>query len=355
MRTFFAENQVKSVTSEFLGMLNRLSPTDTFERNRNNYIKRILKSASSEQKTWDENTQYNIENNGDTLFDALKAKEESRESLDETFSLCVSFLIEYYINIPTEFNPGFSAIKSFASYEINKFSETAKMRINFSLAEMPISILKNALHSLDFKNFREFSEATGEAEKIKLQWDSVIKENLNKVKALSENLKKYESQYNFVGLYKGFLELSEAKKKECKSSKTLVTVLGMSMTIPIILETSYFILSGSSFSSAWDLLKIIPAASLTIITMYFFRIALKNHTSLKAQILQIELRKTLCSFVQSYADYSKEIKNKEHNPLEKFEDVVFSNIMSVEEKIPSTFDGFEHLASVISAFKSGRN
>ncbi|HDR1868661.1 TPA: hypothetical protein SIC62_000746 [Pasteurella multocida] len=71
--------------------------------------------------------------------------------------------------------------------------------------------------------------------------------------------------------------------------------------------------------------------------------------------MQLELRKTLCQFIQSYADYAKEIKEKDRSSLEKFENLIFSSILSDSEKVPSTFDGLEQLANLIKNIKSGQN
>lgn len=88
--------------------------------------------------------------------------------------------------------------------------------------------------------------------------------------------------------------------------------------------------------------------------MYYFRVVLINHISLRTQIMQIELRKSLCQFIQSYSDYSSEIRKNNPEALSKFEDVVFSNIMLSDDKIPSTFDGIEQIASLINSLKNGK-
>lgn len=67
--------------------------------------------------------------------------------------------------------------------------------------------------------------------------------------------------------------------------------------------------------------------------------------------MQIELRQSLCQFIQSYADYTKEIKENNAGSLEKFENLIFSNILSTPEKVPSTFDGLEQLANLMKELK----
>jgi len=355
MEKFFTKAEVRKSISNFMKMLEELSPDDTFSQYRNEHISSMLKNFLSHAEDWDRKAVINIKAISNSLHDQLQDKDSSKESLDEVFASCLRFLIEFYIYMPGDLSPSYHSIKSFAVHKLDGFSESAKRQIEYALRDMPMTILKDILHSEDFQTIRSFPSVTKEAERLKSAWDQELDDRLQKVEELSNNLRDYQHAYNFVSLYQGFLELGNKKDKECRSSKIVVLSLGILMILPIIIETLYFIFKGSNFVSAWDLLKVTPAASLTLLFVYFFRIALRNHTSLKAQHLQIELRKTLCTFIQSYVSYSKDFKSKDHNPLEKFEDVVFSNIMSIEDKIPSTFDGIDQLANVITAFKSSKN
>lgn len=99
------------------------------------------------------------------------------------------------------------------------------------------------------------------------------------------------------------------------------------------------------------LLNLLPLISLEIILLYFFRVVLHNYKSIKAQVLQIELRQTLCQFIQNYADYSKEIKKGDPTALEKFESLIFSGIISDAENLPSTFDGMDQIGKLLSSLK----
>ena len=99
------------------------------------------------------------------------------------------------------------------------------------------------------------------------------------------------------------------------------------------------------------MISFIPTASVIAILIYYFRILLHNLNEVKAQLLQIELRKTLCQFIQSYTDYSHKIKEKDSESLSKFENLIFSGLVSSNEKLPSTFDGLEQLSGFIKAIR----
>lgn len=123
--------------------------------------------------------------------------------------------------------------------------------------------------------------------------------------------------------------------------------------MPIVLEIGYiyFRIQDSRPDIIEILIVTIPVASIVIILIYYFRISLHDCNSLKSQILQIELRKTLCRFVQSYADSSEEMKKKSSESLAKFENLIFAPIVPSDEKLPSTYDGVEQLAELIKAVK----
>ena len=97
---------------------------------------------------------------------------------------------------------------------------------------------------------------------------------------------------------------------------------------------------------------LMPYLGLEFILLYLFRVVLKHYNSIQTQIMQIELRQSLCQFIQSYADYAKEIKEKDGTSLDKFENLIFSSIVSTSEQVPSTFDGLEHITNLIKSAKS---
>lgn len=86
-------------------------------------------------------------------------------------------------------------------------------------------------------------------------------------------------------------------------------------------------------------------------TLFFYRVALINKNSIKSQILQIDLRQTLCQFIESYSDFSADLKNKNEHTLKKFEDLIFSGLVASDDKLPTTFDGVNQLSSLFKDIK----
>lgn len=130
--------------------------------------------------------------------------------------------------------------------------------------------------------------------------------------------------------------------------------MGLFIISPLVSEiilAAKGIYSGKSLGTD-HLFVLVPIISIEIIMIYFFRVILFNHRSVKAQIMQIELRQTLCQFIQSYTEYSTEMKKQDPNALEKFESLIFSGVLSDPEKLPSTFDGVEQISNLIKSIKS---
>ena len=95
----------------------------------------------------------------------------------------------------------------------------------------------------------------------------------------------------------------------------------------------------------------LPALSLELLLLYFYRVNLQHLRSTEAQIVQLELRQALCQVIQNYTDYSSEIKAKDPSALERFEALIFSGLRMDEKNVPTSFDGLEPLANLIKSFK----
>lgn len=245
------------------------------------------------------------------------------------------------------------AIKDFAIYRQNEFDKISSDQITYAIKEMPLNIMRKLLSNDTAKSYREYIKRANDLEDAANHWDNILKENLSKSQTLNDSLVMQLNKFNFVGLYKGFDELGENKKNELFWAKMLMFTLGLLIPVPLIVEAT-LLANSDIMTSAWsNAMRMLPILSLTLILIYFFRVSLMNFNSVRAQLIQIDLRKSLCQFIQNYASYAKEIREHNTDLLVKFEEVIFSNIMPSEDKIPSTFDGLEQLTNFIGALKKG--
>lgn len=350
---FFNTPEIQNLLKNCCNAINESSNQNLFEKNKINLTSQFLNSAMDNPEHWDECTQMNIEYMGERFKSDLAHANSNEIYTSLIFCDCFRFVLERDIVSPGETNGLNSAFKEFALSNDNNFDKQSNDKISFALREIPLSVVKKIVFSEHVKSYKEFSASFEEAKLMKSNWETYLNEKERRIDELNATLTRQESAFNFVGLYAGFSKLGKMKTKELKWARNTMLALGVVMPIPLIIESIYLALKIAPINDLSYLIKVIPIFSITLILVYYFRVALNNYNSVRAQVMQIELRKSLCRFIQSYSDYAKELKSENKDILSKFEDVIFSNIMTSEDKTPSTFDGVEQLAGLISAFKKG--
>lgn len=219
-----------------------------------------------------------------------------------------------------------------------------------------IELINYRFHNKDFQAFLNYeenknevenkiNEYTRDIESTKQDINKLIIDNKTNVENLANDLKNLEVSYNFVGISQGFQELLIQKNKEKDKKLNLIFIVGVLIILPLITKMTFDDIQ----SILWQ--EIVFGVSLELILIYFFRIILNEYNSVKTQIMQLELRVSLCRFIQSYAKYAKDIKKDDKEALEKFENVIFSNILADSRDMPSTFDSMEQIGNFIKNVK----
>jgi len=355
MEELFSLKTTKDLITNYLQLLIKISPSNEFEKTRNGYIHFILDLMVKHPQDWDESTQFNISTISKSFtrslnLPSLEIKED--DSLDMMFILLFRFFNEYQLYKMTDEFDNYSRIRDFARKNFAAFSTEYAEQIDYTLRDMPVSIIKSLLSGNDFSSLRDFSALKKEAEQFRSAWDADLKARKKEVDDLKESLDSYKDAFNFVGIYNGFKSIGEAKDNELKTAKYFLLVIGAIIPVVIGLGLWHMMNLKEHIQSLFELVTFIPATALSIVLIYYFRISLSNYNSIRAQKMQIELRKSLCQFIQQYSKYSSEISKDNAGLLSKFEDVIFSNIMTSEDKMPSTFDGLEQIATLIKAVKT---
>lgn len=345
----------------------------------------IIREIYNHPKTWDSLSLLQAQNSTELLsickyFNDLEGStERGLQNPIETmylYSLRLFYEVDFRINDEPAHSTLFNEhlldqIKTnIANNSKNEsYSSNFRKKLNKIIFSVPYDILKYLYNSEEIKLFSEFDEkkkaASQTLEEIKEYSDNLNEQiskldkkleiRQTKVERLEDTLKNQQSHLNFAGLSEGFHNLLKQKEKEAYSLFVGLIVMGLVMIAPLIC-TIFSLLPETILqekNALNHMLKLVPFISLEVILIYFFRVILQNYKSVKAQILQIELRRTLCQFIESYTDYSKDVKgDKESNPLEKFENLIFSGIISDAENLPSTFDGMDQIGKLLSSLKS---
>lgn len=320
------------------------------------FLHSVLKTIRANVVEFDENCQTNIAWFGGSFVDSLEtytSVKTSVDDVDDVYSGIYRFIIEFDLSMQNDLSMELRKFKEFTEHNLRLFNEHAQSQMNFALVAMPIAIMKKLLGSDVLRNLRHLDKYTGQIEKQIADWDGVLSEYERKTTTLKESLSSYSAGFNFVGLYDGFDQLSIAKAGELAGHRKWLLLFGLLAVLPVTAE--FLLLSWNLdriVEMKWALLiAAIPALPITILFIYFFRIVLRSFDGTKSQLLQLELRKTLCRFIQNYAEYSKTLKANNIDSLTKFENIIFSGLVSSDEKLPTTFDGLEQITNMVKAFQ----
>lgn len=239
-------------------------------------------------------------------------------------------------------------------YNYRGVFSSAEPIVNKIMNELPFLILKRDPISEDQKKFHSI---LNETESRLIKKENLLTKNLDEIENKIETIEAYDKKikgildnYNFAGLHNGFAKMYEEKLAEKTNNLLSMAVLGaVAIFLAVILAYTSYSLTLTEAAIELKLMTLIPILGIEILVVYFFRLTHVEYRSINSQTLQIKLRMTLCQFIQSYASYSKEIGEQS---LEKFENIIFSGIVSDPQNIPSTYDGLDQIGQLISKIKN---
>lgn len=353
---FVDENNLKDIGA-FLRKAESIHVTDDNRAKRLSIAKEIIGYIHRSPEGWDERCNFNIKHIGDKFISLLRYFDPSKlTEIDHIYSMTYRFLCEFdfLVGEGKELALELMSIKNKIQRDIEEMDEDVRSQIIYASYIMPANIVKEFINDSNIGVFRSFEEKKTEAKKLKTEWDKELEQKKNETEKLKEQLDEYKTAFNFVGLYQGFSDLADQKISESRKLFWSLIAMGLAILSPLAIKLYYTAngLSNEKQLSMDYLISLIPLLSIEVVLIYFFRIILLNYRSVEAQKIQIELRKTLCQFIQSYAEYAAKIKTKDSASLEKFENLIFSGILSNPEKLPSTFDGLEQISELLKKIKS---
>lgn len=355
---FFANKSNYALLSRFLNELRSLPEKSNHRGSIEYYLCEILQLIVSNADQFDEYCTSNIEWIGQSFLDEineyLKSKSETRpEIIKSIFPSAFRFLCELEFSQPNE--PSFEVrrITSFVHENIGLFEGTNRQQLIYAAYTMPAQIARKLISHPSISDFRKFLETADAAKKLREEWDEDLNKRQSLLEGLANNIKKTASEYNFVGLVKGFQTLRSLKSTELKTAFNTLWILGVAMLVVPLAQVLFVMIHLDEIDKhkvtlAYSLPTIL---TIEIVLLYFFRVVLGQFKSVKAQLLQLDLRISLCQFIESYAEYVSTLRGKDANALEKFESLIFSGLVAVETGIPSTFDGIDQIATLIKTLR----
>ncbi|QKJ87423.1 hypothetical protein PMPD1_2481 [Paramixta manurensis] len=289
------------------------------------------------------------------------------------------FLYEY--EIYTDFvriNQGYVWIEHENLTRLNSLDKKPFRDLDFVffLNILPVRIIADLLQSDALRDTLSFSEninsLKGSIEESNSFVSKKIDENksylngLNKeVTSLADKLNDIKSSGNFKLLAKGFSTIKEGKNEELKFANRRSWIAMILLTaIPLVSMCLFWnriadINQGTSqtISSFYfrDLFYFGPALTLELLILYFMRLFYSETKSLKAQLLQIDLRLNLCEFIHDYvATREKSTSVNTNESWKSFESLIFSPLQATDDKIPAVLDGADAIAELASKILSNK-
>lgn len=330
----------------------------------------ILKKMSQSNDCWLSICPFNYHYIGESFEKRLNFLEKNWDSeiLDDIFLMSIRFLREAELTMRRQYkqklwndDDTYERIWDwFKSLTNDDIHYNQRFQLNYIQNDYSLMLLNDYLGNKLFQAFLNHEENIKKIEqqsitlketsnKIQKSFDEEMQksvdEKLEKVEQLSDTLENLKQGFNFVALSDGFSRMLNEKK----SSKKWILRLLFLIAVIISAIPTYKFFSDGGINLTWQQIAI--SAGLELVLIYFFRVVLFHYRTVQTQIMQLDLRLSLCQFIQSYAEYAKEIKTNDKDALDKFENLIFSSILSSDEKIPSTFDGLEQLNSLIKQFK----
>jgi len=357
MKEFFSRTEIATEIQQLILKLSSLQVES--EQKKTSLLVGVLKIIGGNPRLFDESCQVNIEWIGENLANLINRAvfdELNEKVLDDLYSSLFRFVTEFDLCIQGDMAFELRRFIDYVDDEAEPFSSRHLQQIQFARQQMPIAILKKLVGSSILKNVAEPQKIADLIQEKFTAWNKELNEKEQTAKQLKEALETYTTAFNFVGLHEGFDRLSKAKVLEVKGLNRLLVGFGVLAGVPLFAELvgAAFYLDRFKEWNANMLFAAIPAFSLTVLLIYFFRIVLRRAEAAHSQLLQIELRKTLCQFIQSYADYSNKIKGNNPEALSKFESMIFSGLVSTDDKLPTTFDGIDQLSQLVQAIRGGK-
>ncbi|MGR4121918.1 hypothetical protein K8Q22_27275 [Klebsiella pneumoniae] len=295
-----------------------------------------------------------------------------QELMDDKFrflNIILRIIFEYNFWASDDFGPPMF-LRPEILEKLDKLKPASESPVNFIWIErsMPAALTKDLLLSEEFSSLRMiagsvglfeekitteikrgFSDVNKEADALKNNIEGLIKSAGATVQSLAEydeKLKQYKSEYNFVLLSKAFSNLLKTKKAEYVTNHRSVIIFSS-----WLIATPLFALLNHIYNffpvefNLNSLFYYLPILSLELLFFYFMLLYYIEGKAIKAQLLQIEQRLSLCEFIHDYVE-TKNNSGAEKESWSLFEKLIFSPIQVSSENIPSLLDGASSIAEL---------
>jgi len=328
---------------DYADVLSGASFEKDLDRQRAELVKRGLQAVLSNLDEYDEFAVLTASNVGERFDAIVKAKSVTPESIKRLLSIIARFARETTLKRKGWLSEERDVLDYFLS-PTNVLEGDELLESDYLKTSLPGSLLDLALNRIEFAE----KKAKTASESIERQVGDVEQ----RISGHRAELKKIAEKYNFVGLADAFRGLIESKSLEKWVNFSGLITLGLLALAPLLL---YFFSADKSpvllaFSGGWSpvvAVKMVAGLGYEILMLYFFRIFLRNFVVTRQQLTNLQMRLSLCSFIEGYMEFAKKIGQV--RTLESFESFVFSPLSTDASGMPATIEGLEQITALVKA------
>lgn len=219
--TFFGTDESQKNLSQFLSKIQKIEESVDIGKNKIiSSLTLIIGSILNNSSEYDENCRSNIVWIGNkflsSLVDFNAKKADVWLQLAPIFTSAYRFICELEFSITNDLNHDLSQVKQTVDDNLALFSDSEKNQIHFANLIMPTQVAKRLINHKNISDINLFNQRYDSAITMKKEWDDELDKKIIEINALKDKLDEYKTGFNFVGLYKGFNNLSTDKITEKK-------------------------------------------------------------------------------------------------------------------------------------------
>lgn len=310
-------------------------------------VKSGLSAVSFSREEYDHFVRYSVQRQGRSFLESISAPINT-EKLQRALMFLGAFIREASLGRETRAASEQTVLDHFlGTSQADGTDEWNGYNLDYIRTVLPVKIAEY--------NYAEVKKTRDEVDGLRDLLKNELRDVQERIAGHKEELRKLESEYNFVGLSHAFRSLFQQKKAEARWLLAFVGALGgFTVAVPAIIALA----SDSSplqaaLSKGWtpfSIAHLVGFLGIELLILYFFRVALRSYLVVRSQKTNLQLRLALCTFVDGYLDFAgKAAAAKGTAAMSGFESLIFSALPTDDGTLPATFEGLDQAVSVIAA------
>ena len=342
MSAFFSDHY--DALRNYSDRLGKFSPSNESEAHAAELVRVALKAVTFNREEYDALTPYTTARHGKGLLEVLKEPIDL-QTLERASLFLASFVREASLVRESRSDSEQVVLDHYLG-KYNEGDEWAGYHEDYLRYVLPNKLFESI--------YKSIGQARADSEELIQATEARANELESRIEGYRAELKKLESEYNFVGLSHAFNGLLREKRREGLWSLVVLSfIAALAIAVPVSFLLSEVTFFGRVFSSGWSpssVASLLAAIGLEIVVLYFLRIVLKTYLLTRTQVTNLQLRVALCTFIEGYLEFATKAQAaKSSAAIQGFEALTFSSLPAGDSTLPPTLEGIEQLIKLIQA------